>query len=182
MHTNLIERLEREAIPVAVVSAGVFIFTFGLRLGVGHWSVAMAKRTEARRYHTLIENSDNYRELRSRIEAKREALNQRLDTLTAGLRDAHDLSGLLQMIFDKAYEAGMRIDRTEPQREESGKDFVKYPVILETTTTYHRLGAFVSSLEKMPQVVRVERLSLVSSRGGDVHAKLLVTCFVSKED
>ncbi|MBD3314610.1 MAG: type 4a pilus biogenesis protein PilO [Chitinivibrionales bacterium] len=181
MYTNLIDRLEQEAVPIALVAAGLLIISLGLRAGFAYWPEVMAKRAEAQRYQRLIANSGNYRELRTRIEEKRDALELRLDTLTSGLRDARDLSGLLQMIFDKAFEAGLRIDRTEPQEEETGRDFVKYPVVLETSTTYHRLGAFISSLEKMPQVIRVERLSLDSSRGGGVEAKLLVTCFVSKE-
>lgn len=181
MHTTFIDRLEREAVPIALLAAGLFVLSTGLRFGPGRWPDVAARRAEAERYRMLIENSGNYRELRTRIEEKQHALEARLDTLTAGLRDAQDLSGLLQMIFDKAFEAGLRIDRTEPQGEEEGKDFIKYPVIIEASTTYHRLGAFVSSLERMPQVIRVERLSLASSKN-NVDARLLVTCFVSKED
>ena len=49
------------------------------------------------------------------------------------------------------------------------------------TTSYRSLGRFVSSLEQLPQALRIDRLAITEEKNG-LMVRLLVTCFIGKTD
>jgi|GEM_PF-1890739 len=172
--------LEKEFIPVAACVFAVFIFTtLGKYTVIPAWRERVLLRSEVAKYRKLISGDSKYNELKKIIRKKHAQLEQKHTSLTQGLADPRDLSGLLQMIFDKAWEAGIRFDKTIPEQEIKDKDYIHYPIVLEMTTTFNRMGQFTSLLEQIPQIVRVERVSLIARDTEAVSARMLITCFVS---
>lgn len=179
MYTSVKRTIEKELIPFTTLVLSFFIFTVLLRYVVVPCRLRGAEvRREVFKYKKLIRGSSEYDELKNEIREKQKCLEKKHTELTQGLADPHDLSGLLQMIFDKAWEADIRFDKTIPQQEVRGKDYIHYPVLLEMTTTYYSLGEFISSLERMPQIVNVERIAITAKSSETVHARVLITCFL----
>jgi Tfp pilus assembly protein PilO len=147
-------------------------------LVVPRWQEYQSQSQELARYRTLTSAAKNYDNLRTELTTTKERLNAKLTGLTAGLGDANDLSALLQMLIGKAKEADIRFVRMEPQQQSIAADFIRYPVVLDLSTTYHSLGKFIASLEASPQTVRVNRLALSATAGGAVTVRLLVTCYL----
>ena len=62
--------------------------------------------------------------------------------------------------------------------KQPGADFVRYPVLLETATTYRSLGGFIAALEALPHMVRIDRIAVSASADDKISVKILVTCFL----
>ena len=172
--------IDKELIPSLVLVLSLFLCTVLVRYAV----IPNVKRSvivggELSRYKALIQGDEKYNKLKNEIRDKQKALEKKHIELTQGLADPHDLSGLLQMIFDKAWGAEIRFDKTVPQQEVKGKDYIHYPVLLEMTTTFNSLGKFISSLENIPQIVRVNRVAISARDDENIHVRVLITCFLS---
>ena len=180
MYTFIKRAIDKELIPSIVLVLSLFLCTMLLRYAIiPNIEHSVVLGDELTRYKTLTQGDDKYNKLKDEIRDKQKALEKKHTELTKGLADPHDLSGLLQMIFDKALEAEIRFDKTVPEQEVKGKDYIHYPVLLEMTTTYNRLGKFISSLENIPQIVRVNRVAITAKDDENIHCRVLITCFLS---
>jgi Tfp pilus assembly protein PilO len=144
------------------------------------WQEYRTQGAELSRYRSLTSASSNYDNLRTELQRTHGQLEAKLSVLTSGLGDAADLSALLQMLIGKAREADIRFVRMEPQQQSIGTDFIRYPVVLDMTTTYHSLGRFISAMEATPQSVRVNRLAMSATVAGTLNVRVLVTCFLHR--
>jgi Tfp pilus assembly protein PilO len=135
--------------------------------------------------------SRNIKELRAAVSADRGSysdaaagantrLSRKLTGLTSGASQPDNLSALLQMLITKADAADIQFVKIEPEGEIKGDDFIKYPVLLEMSTTYHSLARFVSSLEALPDQVSVDRVGM-TAHGTAVDAALRVTCYLQSK-
>ena len=184
MQTSIGARIERELVTICVVSGALFLASLALRYAVapGVQRLAAARRTVADMTRRVEKESGN-QGLQAEIEAKQQRLNDKLASLRSGLADPSDISSLLQVVFNKAWEAGVRIEKAEPQEQSQQKLHVAYPLLIEITGTYNSVGKFVSLVESSPQFLRIERLALTSKPGGVLQARALVACFLApKED
>jgi Tfp pilus assembly protein PilO len=179
MYTSIKRIITKEYIPFLALILCFFTFSQVFRYAVEQfWQSGEIVRKEVSLYKTLIDGSSEYEEFKNEIKDKQTQLEKKHTELTQGLADPQDLSGLLQMIFDKAWDADIRFDKTVPQKETQGKDYMHYPVLLEMSTTYKSLGKFVSSLERMPQIVRVDRVAMSAKDNETISARMLITCFL----
>lgn len=183
MYTIIKRTIISEIIPVTVFIGALLISTVITRyILLPIWLRGAVVRQEVARYKTLINGTTEYDALKSEIREKHKKLEQKHTEITEGLADPHDLSSLLQMIFDKAWEADIRFDRTIPQDEIRGSDYIHYPVLLEMNTNYNSLGKFISSLERIPQIVSIERLAMTAKNGTSINARILITCFLNLKE
>ncbi len=179
MYASVKRTVIKEFTPLFVLIVCFFICTLITRfMLVPIWQSGETVRKEVAVYKALIDGSSEYGEFKNEIKEKQKQLEKKHTDLTQGLADPHDLSGLLQMIFDKAYEVDIRFDKTIPQPETQGKDYIHYPVLLEMTTTYVSLGKFISSLERMPQIVRIDRVAISAKNKETISTRVLITCFL----
>lgn len=179
MYAAIKRTIVKERIALFVLVVCFFLFTLIVRYAVvPTWQSGETVRKEVSLYKNLIDGSSEYDEFKNEIKEKQKELEKKHTELTQGLADPHDLSGLLQMIFDKAYEVDIRFDKTIPQQETKGTDYIHYPVLLEMTTNYTSLGKFISSLERMPQIVRIDRVAISAKSKETVSARVLITCFL----
>lgn len=180
MYTFIKRAIDKELIPSIVLVLSIFLCTVLVRYAIiPNLNHSVVLGDELTRYKALTQGDDKYNKLKDEIRNKQKALEKKHTELTKGLADPHDLSGLLQMIFDKAWEAEIRFDKTVPEKEVKGKDYIHYPVLLEMTTTYNRLGKFISSLENIPQIVRINRVGITAKDDENIHCRVLITCFLS---
>ncbi|MBN1982590.1 MAG: type 4a pilus biogenesis protein PilO [Chitinivibrionales bacterium] len=172
-----------EIFALTALSVSLCIATAGCRYFLLPALHSMQKtRLEVIRYKELISGTSQHDALKKEIWTRQKQLEQKHTALTQGLADPRNLSGMLQLIFDKAWEAKIKMDKTIPQDEVKKKDIVLHPVILEMTTNFGNLGTFVSLLEKIPQAIRIDRVALTAQEGGLMKARILVTCFLTSED
>lgn len=169
--------------PVFLLTTSVFLTSqMILHFGVPAWRDMTDSQSNMQTVKELVAGGGETPGIHSRVLEKKAALETRLDSLTSGLTDPTDLSGLLQTIFDKGWEAGVKFDKTQPGEEYQGDLYRFFPIQLELRTNYHSLGKFVSSLERIPQVMRIDRLGIVAAeKGGGIEAALQVTCFIRKD-
>jgi Tfp pilus assembly protein PilO len=182
MYTAFKRIIGREILPVAALVFSIFIFTVIARVVIlPVWLTGSADRTKVFRYRTLISGQTDYEELKKEIREKQALLEKKHTNLTEGLADPRDLSGLLQMIVDKAWNADIRFDKIIPQHEVRGEDYIHYPVLLEMQTNFNSLGKFISSLERMPQIVSVDRVAMTAKNGTSIQGLILITCYLNKK-
>jgi Tfp pilus assembly protein PilO len=181
MHAETYRKIDGLLPAALLCAAAAAVMGLVLHLGVAPaWQALQDKRARMHHVRRRIEQESGHESLMREITAKHDSLDAKLATLTSGMGDAGDLSGLLQMIFDMAYAAGIQFDRTEPREETRGESFIRYPILFETTAEYAALGTFIASLERLPQAFRIDRLAMTALADGDVRAALMVTCFLDE--
>lgn len=175
--------LTAELLALTCLCVSLCLSLAGMRyLLLPRLTTIVALRQEVARYSTLITGSTQYDELKNEIRQKQKLLEQKHTLITQGLADPRDLSSLLQLIFDKAWESRIKLDKTTPQEEVRTKESLQYPLVLELTNSYTNFGTFISALEKIPQIVRIERVAVTALDAGQIQAKLLVTCSLALQE
>jgi Tfp pilus assembly protein PilO len=180
MHTEIDRKVSVYLVPVAVLAVSMLLLSLALSGVIIPQARQIIKdRATIGRLKSVIETESGNAIIVKEINAKQVRLQQKLAGLTSDLADPSDLSGLLQMIFDQAWKANIKFDKTQPQPEVRGEDFIHYPILFEMTTSYGSLGTFIAALERMPQIMRIDRLALDANKQGLVEVKLMVTCFLA---
>jgi len=151
-------------------------------MGFPYWKELNKTRSELKQYTSLISSSGGYDKIKTEILQKNVQLKRKVEKLSSGVSDSRDLSSLLEMLIGKASAADIQFVKMQPQPEEKKEDMLLYPVVLEITTTYHALGRFVSSLETLPHLIRINRLAINANKSGKLNVKILVTCYLQPED
>ena len=184
MQPQCFRRLSGEIIPLAVFSGAVLLSLCVARYALAPlWQGYRAVAAEVSHVKMLVSDKDRYGAIRTRLIDKQQQLSHGYARLAPGQAGpaAADLSGLLQLLIAKAKDADIRFVKMLPQQEARRQGRAEYPVVLEMTTAYHSLGRFVSSLEDLPRVFRVERLAVTAQKNG-LDVRVLVTCFLAKTE
>ncbi|MBD3318110.1 MAG: type 4a pilus biogenesis protein PilO [Chitinivibrionales bacterium] len=110
-------------------------------------------------------------------------LREKLEERYADNPPTRDLYSILRVIYQCAENRGdgvVRFVKTEFRRESRSKGYVEHPIVFEVSCTYPRLAEFVADLERYPQWMRIDAVSVQvpSQGGGKVNGRLLVTCIV----
>lgn len=182
MHVTSQRHIDGRLVSLGAVTIAVLAVSVILRYGAAPlWVDVRKDMVEVARYEQLLGEARDYEVLKERMREHHNRLQARVAELTEGMGDPEDLSSLLQMIYDKAWSAGVRITSTKPQSEQRRDDYLHYPVILQFETDFASLGAFVSSVERSPQIMRLERLALDVNRGGTLEVAMKITCFLKEK-
>ncbi|MBD3419386.1 MAG: type 4a pilus biogenesis protein PilO [Chitinivibrionales bacterium] len=182
MKETLLNRMEHEFKPFLVVSAAVLVALFAAyRYGIPQLHEYLENRQKLVSYKEFISQKDNEASIRESLKAQNDRLTAKLEDISYGLANAEETPDLLQMLITKARNADISFTRIEPEAKTHGTDFIHYPVILEMSTRFHSLGKFIASLEEMPQVVRVDRLSIGAEAANKINVLLNITCFFQLE-
>lgn len=179
MYSDIIKKLKREAVPLAVLCIAVFLTALTLRhLIIPTYLELKAGRLELKDYLNMISSENGYQTIKNEIMEKTRLLQNRVDTIAGTSNESRDLSSFLELLISKARASDIRFVKMQPQAETRNEDFQFFPVLLEVTTTYHALGQFLSSLEKLPHMFRVDRLALEALSESSIDGKILITCFI----
>lgn len=156
---------------VATVAHFLIIPTYGSIL---------QRRAALDHYQSIISSESGYKLLKDEITAKIDTLTSRLAPMPAQEKVTADPGSYLELLIAIARKSEVRFARIQPQEEQQRPDLTRYPVMLSLTSTYHELGQFVSSLERMPYLFSVDRLAITATKGGKCDVRLLVTCLIPK--
>ena len=181
MSTSYLKKLVNEAPILLIVGIACLLVTVVFRFVFipGYQQIHTLKK-EYRHYQDQISSESGYKEIKLKITGKIDTLTARIAPETEQKDTATDLSGYLEKLIAVGRKADIRFVRMQPQEESVTRDYRLNPVMLALTTTYHELGQFITELEKLPNLFRVDRLALSASETGKCDVKLLVTCLIPK--
>jgi Tfp pilus assembly protein PilO len=181
MYRKIIWFADNEVIPLLALSVAVAVSLATVRFAAAPIArKAAACFVESRSYAAMTADTARLRDVKNVLIDKRGQL-ERVYSQVASRDTFSDLPGLLQLLIAKAKDADIRFVKMQPQIEDRGGKENGYPVLLEMTAPYSSLGRFVSSLEKLPRYLRIERVALTASEKG-LDIRILVACFIRKED
>ena len=89
-----------------------------------------------------------------------ERLKQRLREAEEQLPKQAEIPKVLRDIDYEAKQAGLRVDRFEPQGEQVQGDFAAVPLKMTVRGNYHEIAVFLDRLSKMPRIVNVTDLNM----------------------
>jgi Tfp pilus assembly protein PilO len=181
MYRKIIWFAHNEVIPLLVLSVAVVLSLTVFRFAVQPLARGTAAcYAECRLYATMSADTARLLDIKKILTDKQRQLDSAY-AQSASRDTFSDLPGLLQLLIAKAKDADIRFVKMQPQTDERGQKENGYPVVLEMTAPYSSLGRFVSSLEKLPRYLRVDRIALTEGEKG-LDVRILVTCFIRKED
>jgi type IV pilus assembly protein PilO len=89
-------------------------------------------------------------------------LKLRLREAEEQLPKAAEIPKVLKDIDYEATQAGLRVDRFEPQGEQVQGDFAAVPLKMTIRGNYHEIAVFLDRLSKMPRIVNVTDLNMTA--------------------
>lgn len=176
MHSATLRTLIEERVPVGLLAVALWLCaTLGVVWGVPQARRNAELRSSVAEYDTVLATSGGHTILIERLTLAEDSLNATLERMSGGMARASDLSGLLQMLIERARAADIGFVNVRPQAQ--GKDDAAgaYPVLLEFTTSYHSLGRFVAGIEAQPNLARIERMAVSAQSARALEARLLLT-------
>jgi Tfp pilus assembly protein PilO len=182
MHIPAVRRLAAEIIPVTVLSGALLLSAAIARFALAPEVAAFRSTTVQLDYFkSLVSDTNRYQAIKDGLADKQNKLQHTLVSMGSNSDELNPrgLSELLQLLISRAGAADIRFVKMLPQQEVVHGDRIEFPVVLETTASYHSLGQFVSSLEELPSVLRIERLAITAQKA-DLDVKILVTCYLRK--
>ena len=144
------------------------------------WQVLAAHKTSLSHLYNALE-SEQGAGLKNHLLAKRDTLRSRALAISGENGQSCDLPAILRILLKKANAADIQFVKMVPQSEMTAGASTACPIILEMTASYHSLGRFVASLESLPRLIHVDRLSLSLNKKNLLDAKILITCFIGNK-
>lgn len=110
-------------------------------------------------------------------------LKARLRELQEQLPEEKEVSGLLRQISELGIKSGLKILLWRPEErvpDPSGL-YVRIPVKVEVSTSYHNLGSFSSHISRLPRIVNISDIKLtnpvVKEGAQQLNASFIATTF-----
>ena len=179
MLNEYITKLRKESFTLLLFSISFLIFSALITYAVlPRYRIFRSGREDLARYRELISSENGYSIIKNELKSKNEQLEKSVDSFSGTRSDPGELSTFLEMLISKARVSDIRFVKIQPQTESKNDDFVLFPVVLDMRTTYHALGQFLASLEKLPYMFKVERLSITAVNESSIEVKILVTCYI----
>jgi type IV pilus assembly protein PilO len=89
-----------------------------------------------------------------------ERLKQHLHKAEEQLPKQAEIPKVLRDIDYEAKQAGLRVDRFQPEAEAQQGDFAAVPLKMTVRGNYHEIAVFLDRLSKMPRIVNVTDLNM----------------------
>jgi type IV pilus assembly protein PilO len=154
---NLQQKLA--GLGLAIVLIGVATYTLSVS-----GSIAKAEQldTEIGTQQTKLVELEQKAQHRTQFLREVERLKQRLREAEEQLPKQGEIAKVLKDIDYEAKQAGLRVDRFEPQPEALQGDFAAMPLKMTVRGNYHELAVFLDRLAKMPRIVNVNDLNMAT--------------------
>jgi Tfp pilus assembly protein PilO len=182
MHLPAVRRLAAEIVPITVLSGALLLCATIARFAlVPEVTAFRGVAAQLDYFKSLLSDTNRYQAIKDGLADKQNRLQNKLGKATSQSDELNPrgLSELLQLLITRAGRADIRFVKMLPQQELARGERIEFPVVLETTTSYHSLGQFVSSIEELPAVLRIERMAITAQKA-DLDVKILLTCFYRK--
>lgn len=170
--------------PRIVILIGLFVALLAAAWGFGYigWSVQLEeldaqKQEEAklkdswRGKKTQAVNLDEYRRQLAEIDRSFGALLKQLPNKA-------EMGDMLVDINKAAQSRGLLVDLFKPGGERPREFYAEVPITLNLTGSYHDIGAFTGDLAKLPRIVTLNDINLVSNpKDGSLALRTTVKTF-----
>jgi Tfp pilus assembly protein PilO len=178
MHIQSQRTITTALLPVAFFSCIVLVaLLIALFYSIPEWKrlhVNMEK-------HAFLKSAvhvENPEAIQYRLSVKKDSLTKIMALISGQATPNKTMAEALKMLISHANSSGIQFVKMQPQEESSQKAMSNYPIVLDVSASYHKLGHFISSLESQPFAVCVNRLAITATRGDMINARILVTCFI----
>ena len=113
-----------------------------------------------------------------KFEEEVETLKRQREEMTDRLPADEEIASLLQKIHGQGKIVGLEINRFERQPPEVAELFVRIPVRMTLTGTFHQIATFFFYVGRLTRIVNVENIALatVASKDGESDGLLTATC------
>ncbi len=106
-------------------------------------------------------------------------IKQRFDKILRQLPDASEVPALLVNISEAGIEQGLVFQRFKPSQIEQKNFYVRLPIQIQASGTYHQLAGFISAIANLQRVVTVGNLDIVRAGGSNANDGLTPLSFSS---
>jgi Tfp pilus assembly protein PilO len=183
MFLDLIKKIVNESVALCILSISCFIFAAGMHcFFIPRLSELKSKSDQLAHYKSFISSETGYAHLKTEIQDRIGILKGRIRLYSGIQEEVTDISSYYEILINKAKASDISFIKMQPQKESANQDFTLIPVILEFNTTYHALGSFLSSIEKLPHLYRIDRLALDIKNEGRLDVKLMINCQIPIRD
>lgn len=181
------KKTEKKKINKNVIKSAIIVI-ITLFIAVVFIYVPFVNKTKSLRSNILQERDRNV------LIGKIKALSKHLKVYSKRIPDTRGVSWLLSEVSDMASKENIEISSIKPGTPEDHGAYTKLYVVLDTVSTYHQFGKFISRIESSEKFLRIEsvgmkRLELdggFSEEGAqfkafDVKSNIVVSTIVLKE-
>ncbi len=182
MHIPAVRRFAAEIVPISVLSGAALLIAAVVRFAiVPEFAALRTTMVQLDYFKSLASDTNRYQTIQDRLTEKQSRLESALHQMRpeSDVARTGNLSELLQLLIARAGASDIRFVKMVPQQQTAHGDRIDFPVVLETNASYHSLGRFVSSLEELPDVLRIDRLAITAQKN-NLDVRILVTCFLRK--
>ena len=104
-----------------------------------------------------------------KLKEQLDEIEKSLGELQRRLPSEAEVAALIQDISQAAIASGLESELFEPKKEEKDKEgvYVKLPITLELSGTYHAFGKFISDVAAMPRIVTQHDVSILAGKNGE---------------
>ena len=151
---------------VALIGAGILGAMYGLFYQPKLESIAIAKDKEL----TLMAEFEDKQSLAVNLPAYQQQMveiKQRFDSVLRQLPEQSEVPSLLTDISQAGVEQGLEFRRFKPSVPEQKNFYVRLPIQIEASGTYHQLAGFISMIANFQRVVTVGDLEIVRDGKND---------------
>jgi len=182
MFTSSVRRLAGEIIPFVCFTVAVLASLVIARYGALPYGHSTRSYSEGAAYYRELSSDKNrFQAVKAGLVEKGELLASKYRRIAPPQPEGQslDLSGLLQLLIQRAADASIRLDKIQPMEDRPRSEKGEFPVVLDMTTTYQSLGRFLVAIEEIPRLVSVDRLAITAGKSG-LETRVLVTCYLRK--
>jgi Tfp pilus assembly protein PilO len=179
-----IRKIVKESALILNVGIMVLVSTVILRYAIIPQIVLLRSNvSQYRSVNALISSEAGLTKIIGDIKTKNDRLQKKLFTYSGTtIESERDLSGYLEILINLAKVTDIRFVKLEPLPEVVIRDFRTVPIVLDFSAPYHALGQFTASVEKAPQMFKINRLFVEANGSGKVVVKMMITCFIPVQE
>jgi len=111
-----------------------------------------------------------------KIEAELKNLDNTLTDLESIIPQKKEISEILRRIQQFAFDSQLNIRKFAPQGEISKEFFSEWPIKIEMTGTYHKLGIFFDQLSRFSRIFTIDNFSIKSLSSQSPVATISASC------
>ncbi|MDP2166796.1 MAG: type 4a pilus biogenesis protein PilO [Thermodesulfovibrionales bacterium] len=174
---NLKNLPKSAAISIAVVPAVLFTLVFGYLVLLPKNKQVEQFKQDISAQENEITKSQSMADRLYELKAENQKLKERLQELEKQLPEEKEISVLLSQVSDLGIRAGLEILTWKPSPRVSHSSGIVYevPVSVDMKGSYHRLGAFFSSLTRLDRIVNITNIRLSGPQPKGNEAMLGIT-------
>jgi Tfp pilus assembly protein PilO len=181
MRNAIVKRVTHDSPVIAIFCIAALICCVSIVfIAIPQWSAYKERTERIRHYDTFISSSEGFDKIRLELELKNKTLKSKLNNASIHT-PSRSISGILEELINRSKESSVVLAKIQPQAETRLANIISVPVLIETTTDYHKLGGFIASLETLPEILQISRIAIETNRNGELNVRLLVTCLTNAQ-